>query len=99
MAIAAYQVWKRRDGSAAYGCSKAYYFIQLMLNFLWSFTFFYLHQPVMALVVIISLLVSIAGTMFYFGKIHRAAAWLLVPYLLWVCFATALNTAIVVLNK
>jgi benzodiazapine receptor len=98
MAVAAYEVWKRRNESAVYACSKANYIIQLILNFLWSFTFFYLHQPVLALVVIISLVVSISGTLFYFGKIYRAAAWLLVPYLLWVGFATALNGAIVMLN-
>ncbi len=99
MAVAAYLIWKRRNTSAVYGCGKASYVLQLTLNFLWSLTFFRLHQTGLAMVIILCMAGSIAGTMFYFNKLYRPAAWLLLPYLLWVGYATALNAAIVLLNR
>lgn len=98
MAVAGYLIWKRRCTVPAYYCSKAYYFLQLTFNFLWSFTFFFLHETVLALVVILMLLVSIGGSMYYFRKIYKTAAWLMLPYLLWVGYATALNLSICMLN-
>lgn len=75
-----------------------FYFIQLALNFCWSFIFFYAEQPGWALADIILLWVFIAATIYWFSKISKTAAWLLVPYILWVTFATALNFAIWKLN-
>ncbi len=74
------------------------YSIQLGLNFLWSFLFFYLHSPGMALVGIILLLIAILITMRYAFSLHKMAGVLLIPYLLWVSFATVLNAAIWYLN-
>ncbi len=98
MAVAAYLIWKRRNASNVYLCSKAYHFIQLLLNFLWSVTFFKLHQINLALAVIILLMIGIGGSMYYFSKVYKAAAWLLLPYLFWVAYATALNLSISLLN-
>ncbi|MDO8492994.1 MAG: TspO/MBR family protein [bacterium] len=72
--------------------------IQLVLNTLWSIIFFGLHSPGGALVEIIFLWLAILATIIAFAKISRPAAWLLVPYILWVSFAMYLNYAIWSLN-
>jgi len=79
--------------------SAIYLFVtQLILNAFWSITFFGMQNPLLALVNIIVLLILIVTCIFYFKRINKLAAWLLVPYLLWVSFATLLNLSIVILN-
>lgn len=72
--------------------------IQLVLNTLWSFAFFALESPIAGLVVILSLWIFIVATMVAFFPVRKAATWLLVPYLLWVSFATVLNYSLYILN-
>lgn len=72
--------------------------LQLGLNVLWSFLFFGLQSPFLALIGILLLWGSIAATLLQFLKISRPAAYLLIPYLIWVTIATGLNTAILLLN-
>ena len=72
--------------------------LQLALNLLWSLVFFGLHQILLALAIIILLWLAIAGTIIKFAKISKTAAYLLVPYLLWVTFASMLNFFVVILN-
>jgi tryptophan-rich sensory protein len=72
--------------------------IQLILNTIWSFAFFGLESPISGLLVILMLLVFIVATMVAFYPVRKAATWLLVPYLLWVSFATILNYALYTLN-
>lgn len=67
---------------------------QLVLNGAWSWLFFGKHQPGLALVDIVLLWFSIVATIAMFGRRSKLAAVLLVPYLLWVSFATYLNFAI-----
>ncbi|MES2279135.1 MAG: TspO/MBR family protein [Bacteroidota bacterium] len=98
IAIAAYRVWKKRDGSALYSSTRTVYFLQLSLNFSWSIIFFGLHQILVALIIIILLWISIIVNMYYFNRFNKTACWLLLPYLLWVSFAGALNFAIYLLN-
>ncbi len=99
MAAAAWLIWQQRKTSLFYPCCRAAYFVQLLLNFLWSFTFFGLHQINLGLFIIIALLAGIVVNMYYFNKISKTAAWLLAPYLLWVSFASTLNIAIYYLNR
>jgi benzodiazapine receptor len=99
IAIAAYMVWKLRDGSSTYKTAVIIYIVQLALNFSWSIVFFGMHQMMGALVVIVGLLVAIILNISWFNRFSKIAAWLLVPYLLWVCYATLLNISICVLNK
>lgn len=73
--------------------------VQLILNFFWSFIFFNQHQFGWALAEIILLWIFILLTIFAFAKISKAAAWLLVPYISWVSFATILTYTIYELNK
>jgi steroid 5-alpha reductase family enzyme/tryptophan-rich sensory protein len=72
--------------------------VQLLLNTLWSILFFGLSSPVLAFICIILLWGSILATILLFWKQSRLAASLLIPYLLWVSFATVLNGAIMLLN-
>jgi tryptophan-rich sensory protein len=71
---------------------------QLGANLLWSVLFFGLHSPVGALACIVLLLALIVATIVAFRPVSKPAALLLVPYLAWVCIATALNAGVVVLN-
>lgn len=75
-----------------------FFLAQLGLNFLWSPIFFGLRAPLLGLIVIMALWLLIVLTMKKFYPLSRLAFYLLVPYLLWVSFATLLNAAIVVLN-
>jgi benzodiazapine receptor len=80
---------------------KAYFWfgLQLVLNALWSLVFFGLHSPWLGVAVIIALIISIAMTIREFYQIKKYSAWLLVPYLVWVCFATYLTIGIALLNS
>ncbi|MEM2988581.1 MAG: TspO/MBR family protein [Candidatus Bathyarchaeia archaeon] len=72
--------------------------IQLAMNAIWSYLFFGLRSPLLGLVWIAALWVSIALTIASFSKVSRAAASLLIPYLIWVTFASYLNYQILILN-
>ena len=70
-----------------------------VVNALWSWMFFGLHQPALAFVEIVALWLTIGATHAAFRPVQRTAAWLLVPYLAWVSFAAALNFALWQLNR
>jgi tryptophan-rich sensory protein len=84
MGIGAFLVWKqgleRRDVRIALGIFVG----QLALNTLWSILFFGLQSPGVAFVEIVVLWLAILATIVAFARISRPAAWLLVPYILWV---------------
>jgi translocator protein len=94
MAVAAWLVWKQDDSRPALILWGG----QLALNLAWSFLFFGARSPILGLIDIIAMWLSIAATIFLFAQKSRVAAYLMVPYLCWVSFATALNAAIVMLN-
>ncbi|WP_041632775.1 TspO/MBR family protein [Maribacter sp. HTCC2170] len=76
-----------------------YHFVfQLLLNASWSMVFFGLKEPFWALMVILCLLILLCLTFRWFKIVSQTAAWLLLPYILWVCFATILNYKIWELN-
>ena len=99
MGVAVYLVWKENIKKKKVKIALYYFLGQLFLNFLWSVIFFGLHQPFLAFIDIVLLLIMIAITMREFNKVSKTAMYLLIPYLLWVCFATLLNISIVILNK
>jgi len=82
---------ERRAALALFG-------LQLLLNLAWSPIFFGLNQALAGLVIILVLILLVAITTILFWRICRAAGALMVPYLLWLCFAALLNAAIVHLN-
>ncbi len=98
MGIAAFLVlrkgWRRKNVKIAI----AIFAGQLVLNTFWSIIFFGLHRPDAALVEIFALWLAILATIAYFYKISRPAAYLLMPYILWVSFAIYLNWSLWHLN-
>ncbi len=76
----------------------AIFVLQLILNILWSVIFFGLKMPSIAFVEILMLWVAILYTIVNFYRISKIAAYLLIPYILWVTFAAILNFSIVTLN-
>lgn len=99
MAVAAWLVWQKieEDRPAVRGALIAFG-LQLLANVLWSVVFFGYHSPLAGYAVIILLWLLILWTMIRFFRISKIAGWLLVPYLLWVTFASGLNLAVVLLN-
>lgn len=98
MGVAIYLIW--RQGVKGKNVKKAvgYFLVQLALNFAWSPIFFGLKSPILGLIVILAMWVMIIMTMRKFYPLSKPAFYLLVPYILWVSFATLLNASIVVLN-
>lgn len=96
MGISLWLVWK--SNSSEKKRAIWLFIVQLVLNAIWSPIFFGAHSIGNALVVIVLLWAAIVLTIFVFNKISKLAAWLLVPYILWVSFATYLNYAIWILN-
>lgn len=78
-------------GAKGRGFALLLFFVQLIANFVWSPLFFGAHQVTSALYLIIFILMVAAAAALAFAPIRKAAAWLLVPYLAWLCFAAFLN--------
>ena len=97
IAIAGWLVW-REAGFRGAAIPLALYAVQLVFNGLWSWLFFGLHRPDLAFFDIVLLWFSILATVLAFFSVRPAAGWLLVPYLVWVTFASALNFSIWRLN-
>ena len=72
--------------------------VQLALNLSWSPIFFGLQKMGLALIVIILMIILTIITIFYFYKFSKISAILLIPYLLWICFALYLNLGFILLN-
>lgn len=98
MGLALFLLWQNTSkpfGHKAWGL----FFIQLVLNVLWSVFFFGLNSPGLALVEIVILWAAILLTLVSLRGVSRTASWLMVPYLAWVSFAAVLNAAIWWLNR
>lgn len=99
MGISVWLVWESRVKKRARRLGLNMFAVQLFLNVTWSIVFFGLQSPGWALVNIAALWLAIVWTIKVFYQISKPAAYLLVPYLLWVSFASYLNYAIWVLNR
>ncbi|HVA94771.1 MAG TPA: TspO/MBR family protein [Candidatus Dormibacteraeota bacterium] len=95
MGVAAWLVW-REDGLTA--VPMRFFLLQLLLNVAWSGLFFRLRSPGLAFGEIVVLWFAILATTIEFWAVVPAAGWLLLPYLIWVGYATALNFSIWKLN-
>lgn len=91
--------WHRAPAGAEKRAGFVWFTVQAILNLAWTPAFFGAHQLAIALVVILALLVAIGFTIRTFGRLHRPAAGLLVPYLLWVAYASYLNAGFLFLNR
>ena len=98
MGIAFYLVFIKGYKKQNIKTASNYFLAQLALNFIWTPIFFGLRSPLFGLIIIIAMWILIIVTMKKFYPISKPAFYLLVPYLLWVTFATILNGAILVLN-
>ena len=85
-------------GARGRGVALALFFAQLLLNYAWSPVFFAMHQVTAAFLIILVMAVLTAVTALLFHRIRKAAAWLLLPYLAWLCFAGLLTWQIDALN-
>ena len=99
MGVASWLVWRAGWGAPGVRAALGLYGAQLVLNFLWSLVFFGLRRPDWALVDILALWVLILLTLVRFRRINAIAGLLLVPYLLWVTYATMLNAGVWWLNR
>ena len=97
LGISLFLVWREED-SGARNRALLVFSVQLSLNFAWSFIFFYFHEIGWALLEIVLLLGSILLMLWHFRRIKPLAAYMNIPYLLWVGFAAALNAAYFWLN-
>ena len=96
MGISSYLIYESNDENK--GKALLIYGIQLFVNFLWPIFFFVLNYRLIALFIIISLLILIIIMIIRFYKINKLAAYIQIPYLLWVAFATYLNLGFYILN-
>jgi len=98
MGVAAGIVWSKGYHHIWVKTALYHFVFQLLLNALWSIVFFGLKNPLGGMIVILALLTMIILTIKWFRVISKPAAYLLVPYALWVAFASALNYKIWELN-
>jgi tryptophan-rich sensory protein len=99
MGVASWLVWREGFAKPEVRSALMVYGVQLGLNLAWSWLFFGLQRPLLALLDIVVLLVLIGVTMLRFAAVSRGAALLMAPYLAWVAFATVLNGGFWWLNR
>ena len=98
MAIAAFLIWRRGLHIKPVRIALILFLIQLIINVIWSVVFFGLQSILSGLIVIVTLWIMILFTIIQFYKVSIAAGSLMIPYILWVTFATCLNAGIYMLN-
>lgn len=99
MGVAAYLVWRKAPANKGVNMALTAFLIQLALNFAWSPVFFGMRSPLLGLIIIVLMWQTILATIISFRMISKPAAYLLIPYFLWVSFATYLNASIYYLNR
>jgi len=97
LGISFFLIWKE-EATKARDLAIKVFLVQMLLNFAWSFIFFYFNLIGVALIEIILLWISIASMIYLFYKIKPVAAYMNIPYLLWVSFAAILNAGYYFLN-
>lgn len=99
MGIALARVWHSDQSNPLRRSAFVWFAVQMVLNVAWTPVFFGLHWLGVALVVIVALWIAIALTIRAFFQVDRLAAWMLIPYLAWVSYATYLNAGNWWLNR
>ena len=98
MGVAAYLIYSAEADAERKRTALTFYVVQLAVNFLWSIVFFRFQLFWLSVAVILLLDVLVALTILRFRPISKAAAYLLLPYLAWILFATYLNIGVAVLQ-
>jgi translocator protein len=96
--VAAWRVWRAAGSVRAAGTALGLWLAQLVVNAIWPGVFFGLEAFGPAIVIILVLDLIVVATIVAFARHDQLAAWLLVPYLVWILYATALNISLQVLN-
>lgn len=99
MAYAVYRIWLLRPELPGRNAALVVFYAQLLLNPAWSIAFFGLESPGFGLAVIVPFLAMIVLSIVAFRPLDRTAAMLMVPYAVWVSFATVLNISLWWLNR
>jgi len=99
MGISAWLIWEKGISNKEVRSAIMIFSVQLVLNMLWSLLFFGLKLPLFAFAELVVLWLLILATILSFYRISRPAAWLLIPYILWVSFASVLNLSIWLINR
>ena len=94
IAVAGWLAWRNGGGQR----TLRPWIVQLLLNLGWSVVFFGLQEPPWAIPVVVALLAAAIWALVEMGRVSRIAGLLFVPYVLWIGFASVLNSAIVALN-
>ena len=95
MTISIWMYWhsKNREMNTVY-----IYFIHLVFNATWSIVFFAFHKMILALLVLVVLIALIINLIIRYRRVTMMSSYLMIPYLLWCCFALILNTSLIILN-
>jgi tryptophan-rich sensory protein len=95
MTVAIWFFWhsKNRNMNTVY-----IYFIHLIFNTTWSIIFFVVHNILLALIILVMLIILIIILIVRFKRVNLLSSFLMIPYLLWCCFALILNTSLLILN-
>jgi len=99
MAVAAYLIWQKGLKNSKVKVALGIFLVQLVLNSAWSIVFFGWHSLWGGFAVIIALWLAILTTIIKFWPLNPVAGWLLIPYILWVSFASLLNLTVALLNR
>jgi benzodiazapine receptor len=99
MGISLFMIWNKAEKGSYRRKALVFFFIQLVLNALWSVFFFGLRFPLAGLIEMAFLWSALFVTIYYFFKLSQWAGILLLPYLVWVSFAFVLNFSLWILNR
>ena len=99
MGVSLYIIWNSRARSDEKRSAFIFFALQLFMNFIWSPIFFSMQQYLLGFVVLVILWIFIIAMIISFKRISPIAAYLQIPYLLWVTFAGYLNLGIYILNR
>lgn len=98
MGFSAYLVYRSEDSGSDRSTALGFYFIQLAVNFSWSIIFFRFRLFLLAALTALLLAVLVAGMILAFRKVSKTAAYINIPYLVWMTFATYLAFGVWILN-
>lgn len=98
MALAFYLIWNENNKRGSRKKARLIFYIQLAFNILWTLVFFNLHRVGLAIICIVILIVVITYCLTIFYKLNKTAGWLMLPYLIWTCYAALINISIFFAN-
>lgn len=97
LGVSAAIIWGHKHAPGR-GLALGLFALGFAINLTWSPVFFRFHMMTPALAILVVMLIVAVATTFAYARVSRVAAWLMVPYLVWLCFAGALNARIIMLN-